>query len=194
MNGYWQQTGHPHPAGGNDAPRDPEVLPPDPGPENSEASPGPEGEQPQPLTEDRFRAELEDMRLRSAAEMENFKKRLHREHQEQMRYAAERVLSDLLPTLDNLDLALQYGGGDGDACAGLLQGVSMTHKLLLEAVTKHGLVPVGEEGEPFTPERHEAVGVEKRDDIPQGAVSKVLQRGYLLGDRLLRPAKVLINQ
>jgi molecular chaperone GrpE len=70
----------------------------------------------------------------------------------------------------------------------------MTHKLLLEMVGKHGLVPVGEEGEEFTPERHEGVGVEKREDIAQGAVSKVLQRGYKLGDRLLRPAKVLINQ
>ena len=141
----------------------------------------------------RLKAELEDMRLRSAAEMENFKKRLTREHQEQMRYAAEKVLSDLLPTLDNLDLALQYGSKH-DACKDMLQGVAMTRKLLLEAVTRHGLTPLGEEGEEFSPEAHEAVGFEARPDIAPGVVARVLQRGYKLGDRLLRPAKVMVNQ
>ncbi|MDR1660554.1 MAG: nucleotide exchange factor GrpE [Desulfovibrio sp.] len=141
----------------------------------------------------RLRAEVEEIRLRSAAEMDNFKKRLKREHDEQMRYAAERVLGDLLPTLDNLDLALQYGGKN-EACGDLLQGVSMTRKLLLEAVAGHGLVPFGREGDLFTPEIYEAVGVEKRDDLEAGAVSRVLQSGYKLGDRVLRPAKVLIHQ
>ncbi|MDR2573485.1 MAG: nucleotide exchange factor GrpE [Desulfovibrio sp.] len=141
----------------------------------------------------RLRAEVEEIRLRSAAEMENFKKRLKREHDEQMRYAAERVLGDLLPTLDNLDLALQYGGRN-EACGDLLQGVSMTRKLLLEAVAGHGLVPFGREGDVFTPEFYEAVGVEKRDELEKGAVSRVLQSGYKLGDRVLRPAKVMIHQ
>jgi molecular chaperone GrpE len=148
---------------------------------------------PEEIPEERFKAELEDMRLRAAAEMENFKKRLGREHQEQMRYAAEKVLGDLLPTLDNLDLALQYGTAH-EACRDLLQGVAMTRKLLLETVEKHGLVPTGEEGEEFTPEFHEAVGFDSRSDLKPGAVARVWQRGYRLGERLLRPAKVLINQ
>ena len=141
----------------------------------------------------RLKAEVEELRLRAAAEMENFKKRLTREHQEQMRYAAENVLSDLLPTLDNLDLALQYGSKH-EACKDMLQGVAMTRKLLREAVTKHGLTPLGEEGEEFSPEVHEAVGFEARPDLAPGVVARVLQRGYKLGDRLLRPAKVMINQ
>jgi molecular chaperone GrpE len=141
----------------------------------------------------RLKAEAEEIRLRAAAEMENFKKRLQREHDERMRYAAERVLGDLLPTLDSLDLALQYGGKN-EACADLLQGVSMTRKLLLEAVSRHGLAPFGQEGDLFTPDLHEAVGVEKRDDLETGAVSRVLQSGYKLGDRVLRPAKVMIHQ
>ncbi|MDR0816476.1 MAG: nucleotide exchange factor GrpE [Desulfovibrio sp.] len=140
-----------------------------------------------------YKAEVEEMRLRSAAEMENFKKRLSREHQEQLRYATETVLSDLLPTLDNLDLALQYGS-QNEACRDMFQGVAMTHKLLLAAVTKHGLTPLGVEAEEFTPETHEAVGFEDRPDLPAGVVSRVLQHGYKLGDRLLRPAKVMINQ
>lgn len=142
---------------------------------------------------ERCRAELEEVRLRAAAEMDNFKKRLSREHEEQLRYAAEKVLGDLLPTLDNLDLALQYGSKN-EACRDMLQGVAMTHKLLMEAVTKHGLTSLGEEGEPFTPETQEAVGFEARPDLAPGVVSRVLQRGYKLGDRLLRPAKVMINQ
>lgn len=141
----------------------------------------------------RCRAELAEMRLRTAAEMDNFKKRLTREHEEQMRYAAEKVLGDLLPTLDNLDLALRYGS-KSEACKDMLQGVAMTHKLLLDAVEKHGLRPVGEEGEEFDPNVHEAVGFEDRPDFAPNSVARVLQRGFTLGDRLLRPAKVMVKQ
>lgn len=138
------------------------------------------------------KAELEDMRLRMAAEMDNFKKRLTREHQEQMRYAAEKVLADLLPALDNLDLALQYGSTH-EACKDMMQGIEMTRRQLLDAVGKNGLVSVGEKGEVFDPARHEAIGVEADPSVAPGAVSRVLQRGYKLQDRLLRPAKVMVN-
>lgn len=135
----------------------------------------------------------DEVRLRAAAEMENFKKRLGREHEDQMRYAAEKILRDMLPGLDNLELALQYGSRDA-ACQDMLTGVAMTHKLMLEAMSRHGLAPVGEEGEDFTPELHEAVGFDNRPELAPGCVARVLQRGYKLGDRLLRPAKVMINQ
>lgn len=138
------------------------------------------------------KAEIEDMRLRMAAEMDNFKKRLNREHQEQMRYASEKVLSDLLPALDNLDMAIQYGSTH-EACKNMMQGIEMTRKQLLEAVNKNGLISVGEDGEEFNPAIHEAIGMEAREDLPRGAVSRVMQRGYKLNDRLLRPAKVMVN-
>ena len=124
--------------------------------------------------------DADDARLRAAAEMDNFKKRLKREHEDQIRYAAEKVMSDLLPTLDNLDLALQYGSKD-EACKDMLQGVAMTRKLLLEAVARHGLTPVGTAGEAFTPELHEAVGFDAEADVEAGAVARVLQSGYKLG-------------
>ena len=143
--------------------------------------------------EERCKAEIAEMRLRAAAEMDNFKKRLTREHEDQMRYAAEKVLGDLLPTLDNLDLALRYGS-KSEACKDMLQGVAMTHKLLLDAVVKHGLKPLGEEGEEFNPNMHEAVGFEDRPEFAPNSVARVLQRGYKLGDRLLRPAKVMVKQ
>lgn len=143
--------------------------------------------------EERWAAELAEMRLRTAAEMDNFKKRLSREHEEQMRYATEKVLSDLLPTLDNLDLALRYGS-KSEACKDMLQGVAMTHKLLLDAVMKHGLKPLGEEGEEFNPSVHEAVGFEDRPELAPNSVARVLQSGYKLGERLLRPARVMVRQ
>ena len=140
-----------------------------------------------------LRKEMADLKLRQAADMENYKKRLAREHLEQLQYSAEKVLSDLLPTLDNLELALQYGN-KSEECKDLLQGVAMTHKLLLDAVQKHGLTQVGVLGEPFDPAIHEAVGFEPESEYPQGAVARVLQHGYKLGKRLLRAARVMVAQ
>lgn len=137
-------------------------------------------------------AEAGEIRLRALAEMENFKKRLQREKDEQTRYAAENVLADLLPTLDNLDLALQYGG-QAEACKDVIQGVEMTRKILLDAVRSHGLEILGTEGEPFDPDRHEAIGQEEKAGAEAGVVLKVMQKGYRLKDRLLRPAKVIVN-
>lgn len=135
---------------------------------------------------------LKEERLRNAAEMDNFKKRLNRDHQEQIRYAAGKVLSDLLPALDNLDLALQYGS-QHEACKDMMQGIEMTRKQLLEAVGKNGLVALGERGEAFDPAIHEAVGIFPDESLEKGAVSQVMQRGYKLNDRTLRPAKVMVN-
>lgn len=140
-----------------------------------------------------IKKDADEARLRALAEMENFKKRLKREHEEQLVYAAENVLADLLPTLDNLDLALQYGS-QNDVCRDMLIGVEMTRKLLLEAVQKHGLEPVGVAGEEFSPERHEAISFDTREDMEPGLVSSVMQRGYRLRERLLRPAKVMVSK
>lgn len=157
----------------------------------SAPQPEPQGEENEAVA--RCKAEMEELRLRTAAEMENFKKRLTREHQEQMRFAAEKVLGDLLPSLDNLDLALQYGS-QHEACKDMLQGVAMTRKLLLDALDKNGLKALGEVGDEFNPEVHEAVGFEPNSDLAPGSVTRVMQRGYKLNDRLLRAAKVMINQ
>lgn len=139
-----------------------------------------------------LKKEIQDERLRMAAEMDNYRKRLEREQQEQKRYAAEKVLGDLLPALDNLDLAIQYGS-EHEACASMMQGIEMTRKLLVDAIAKNGLVVFGEEGETFDPALHEAIGVEARPDMEKGAIARVFQRGYKLNDRVLRPAKVMVN-
>ena len=139
-----------------------------------------------------LKEELKNAKLRHAADMENFQKRLKREHELQLRFAAGKVLEDLLPTLDNLALALQFGNGEGP-CKELWMGVSMTRKLLFDAVTRHGLLSVGKEGEAFNPEIHEAVGQEKKEGLEAGHVARVLQCGYKLEERLLRPARVMVS-
>ena len=135
--------------------------------------------------------EAEDIRIRALAEMENFKKRLQKEKDEQMAYVAESVLSDLLPTLDNLDLAL-LSGSKNEACKDTIMGVEMTKKLLLDAVKKHGLEPVGAVGEAFNPEFHEAIAQAEDPEIPAGHIISVMQKGYKLKNRLLRSAKVSV--
>lgn len=135
--------------------------------------------------------EAEDVRLRSLAELENARKRLTRERDEQVRFAAEAVLADVAPSLDNLDLALQHAG-DNEACKNLVMGVQMTRKLLLEALQKHGLELVGKVGEPFDPSIHEAVGMADAPEVPDSHVCTLLSTGYKLKDRLLRPARVMV--
>ena len=136
--------------------------------------------------------ELEDQHLRTLADMDNFKKRLTREKEEHARFAAEAVLADILPALDNLDLALSYGRNN-EACADLLTGLDLAQKSLLETLARHGLTTGGEAGEPFNPEIHEALTQEPNSNIPAGHVSQLFQKGYCLKGRLLRPAKVIVS-
>ena len=133
----------------------------------------------------------EEERLRLYAEMDNFKKRLQREQREHARYASEKVLADMLPVLDNMELALQYG--DNEASKPILIGVEMTYKVMLDALGRHGLEQVGQAGEVFDPLYHEAVGREKIPGMQPGLVGKLMHCGYKLGDRLLRPARVMVS-
>ena len=136
--------------------------------------------------------EAEEVKLRCLAEMDNYKKRLQREKEEQTAYAAEKILTDILPTLDNFDLALQYGAQAPDTCKDMLVGIEITRGMLLDVLKKHGLSPVGEVGQPFDPNDHEAVSNEAGSGVEQGHITRVLQKGYRLGSRLLRPARVIV--
>lgn len=136
-------------------------------------------------------AEAEDMRLRALAEADNARKRFLREKDEAIRYAASSVLADIIPALDNLDLALEHAKSN-EACKDFLIGVEMTRKLLLEALAQHGLTRVGEVGEMFDPTKHEAMSMAPDEAVPNGAICMIMNRGYILHDRLLRPAKVVV--
>lgn len=138
------------------------------------------------------KAAFDDARLRLLADTDNTRKRMQREMEEFRKYAAEGVLADLLPILDNLDLAIEHGAGNA-ACKDLLVGVEMTRKIFLDALAGHGLTQVGCAGEAFTPELHEAVGRQEHPDLAPGTVCKLLKKGYKLRERLLRPAMVMIS-
>jgi molecular chaperone GrpE len=135
--------------------------------------------------------EAEDTRLRALAETDNIRKRMLKEHEESAKFAAASVLADILPALDNLDLALEHAKGQA-ACKDFFVGVDMTRKLMLDALKNHGLVVLGSEGEPFDPSIHEAVATNQDPGVADGAVSAILNKGYKLHERLLRPARVIV--
>lgn len=135
--------------------------------------------------------EAEDIRLRALADMENARKRLAREKEEIQRYAGDKVIGDILPALDTLDLALSHAPKD-EASKNFIVGVDMTRKMLLEAMGRHGLTEVGQLGEPFDPANHEAIGTENNPDYEADTVCGLMSKGYRLKDRLLRPAKVIV--
>lgn len=139
--------------------------------------------------------EAETIRLRALADAENVKKRLMRETEEMKKYAGESILADLLPILDNLDLALAHTDGLDAACKNFVIGVDMTRKLFLDAVKSHGLEQVeARRGADFNPEMHEAVGTVDEEDLQNNQIAQVVQGGYFLKGRLLRPAKVMVNK
>jgi len=139
--------------------------------------------------------EAEAVRLRALADAENVKKRLLRETEEMKKYAGESVLADLLPVLDNLDLALAHTDGLDATCKNFVIGVDMTRKLFLDAVKSHGLEAVAADpGSDFDPEVHEAVGTVEEAGLADNQIAQVVQGGYILKGRLLRPAKVMVNK
>jgi molecular chaperone GrpE len=138
------------------------------------------------------RAALYDQLLRRQAEFENYRKRMERERSEVYQRARAEVLLELLPVLDNFERALssrEAASSDADA---FLHGVELIHKQLKDAVTKLGLQAVESVGQAFDPHLHEAVTVEASDEHEENTVIEEFERGYKLGDRLLRPAKVKV--
>jgi molecular chaperone GrpE len=139
--------------------------------------------------------EAETVRLRALADSENVKKRLLRENEEMKKYAGESILADLLPILDNLDLALAHTDNLSAECKNFVIGVDMTRKIFLDAVKNHGLEAVqAGVGAEFDPEIHEAVGTVEEPSLGNNQVAQLVQNGYRLKGRLLRPAKVMVNK
>lgn len=133
-----------------------------------------------------------DLYLRERADLENVRKRTQREKQEAIRFANDRLLKELLPVLDNLERAVEHAGQQGEEQQGLLEGVSMTITLFNKVLTDFGLTPVVAAGEPFDPNLHQAMGQVETAEQPPNTVVVTLQKGYLLNERLLRPALVMV--
>lgn len=137
--------------------------------------------------------DIEDRMLRLAAEFENYKKRMQRERETMMKYAEENILKELLPTIDNLERAIEQGQKSEDAAA-LLEGVEMTYNGLLSALEKFGLTPLSGVGEEFDPNFHEALAMEPSDEVPANVILQEYQKGYMFKDRLIRAAKVVVSR
>jgi len=138
-------------------------------------------------------SETQERVLRTAADAENFKKRLQREKEEQTRYANESFMRELLPVIDNLERALEHSEPGADQ-GGLQEGLNMTLKGFLDTLTRFGCTPVEAAGKPFDPNFHEAVSQEESADHEPNTVLRELQKGYMLKERLLRPAMVLVSK
>jgi molecular chaperone GrpE len=136
--------------------------------------------------------ESKDQLLRKAADFENFRKRLAREKEESIKYANAALLSDVVPIIDDFERAIQSAADSKDFDA-FHTGVSMIEQRMVGMLERNwGLKRFSANGEPFDPEKHEAIAVEETDQHDTEIVLEDYQKGYLLHDRVLRPAKVKV--
>lgn len=134
-----------------------------------------------------------DRLLRVSAEFENYKKRTAREMADFKKYANQSLLKELLPIIDNLELAIKAAAESTDATdACLLDGVELTRKEILKVFENFHVEPIDALGKRFDPNFHEAVMREESDEHPENTVVNELQKGYLMHDRLLRPSMVVV--
>lgn len=146
-----------------------------------------------------LRAEAEENRnraLRFAAEIENLRKRSVRDVENARKYGAERLAAALLPVRDSLEAALEAGtaGDAGVDVATLIEGDRATLRLLDQALEGAGITEIDPHGEPFDPERHEAMSMLPSPTAEPNSVINVVQKGYVLHDRVVRPARVIVAQ
>ena len=139
-------------------------------------------------------AELEAQIVRERAEAENQRKRWVREFEQARKYGADRLLGELFPVIDSLEQGLKAAEVPGAGIDSLKQGIEMTLKMLQKAAESSGLHAIDPVGQAFNPEVHQAVGMQPHASVPADQVISVLQKGYRLHERLLRPAMVLVSQ
>lgn len=132
-----------------------------------------------------------DLYLRERAELENFRKRTQRDKEEFRLFTRKELLLEVLPVLDNLERALSHAGQSGDS-QGLLEGVTMTVTQFRKVIEDFGARPIHAIGAPFDPNLHQAMAQVETAEQPPGTVVSEFQRGYLLQERLLRPALVVV--
>ena len=137
--------------------------------------------------------EEEEKYLRLYAEFENYKRRIQKENQTMKAYKAQDVLNDILPTIDNIERALQIEGED-EQFKSLQKGVEMVYESLLNALKNNGLEKIEAEGQQFDPNVHQAVVQDDNPDYESGQVTQELQTCYKLKERVLRPSMVKVNQ
>lgn len=139
-------------------------------------------------------AQARDLALRAQADAQNVKRRAEQDVEKARKFALERFCSELLPVVDNLERALEAAGGDEQAVKPIAEGVELTLKSLLDALGKFHIEPVDPAGEPFDPQLHQAMSMVENADAEPNTVLAVMQKGYTLNGRLVRPAMVMVSK
>ena len=145
---------------------------------------------------EKLRADLDDASdraLRAQAELDNYRKRARRELEDERRYAALPLLRDLMPVLDNMQRAIEAGEKSPQA-AGLLDGIKLVAQNLTNVLAKHECKKIEALGQPFDPAVHEAISQQPSAEHEPGTVMFVAQDGYVLHDRVVRPAQVIVSK
>jgi len=138
--------------------------------------------------------EQKDSVLRARAEMENARRRSEQEVDKARKYALEKFAGELLPVIDNLERAMQSANVEDELIKPLFDGVDLTHKSFISIIEKFGMQVVDPQGEQFNPDHHQAMSMQESVDVPPNTVLAVMQKGYVLNGRLLRPAMVMVSR
>lgn len=139
-------------------------------------------------------ADQKEGALRALAEGENAKRRAETEIDKARKFALEKFAGDLLPVLDNLEQAIRFADRENEDIKPIIEGVDLTLKTFTSTVEKHGLVVLDPEGETFNPEQHQAMSMQESADLAPNTVMAVMQKGYQINGRLLRPAMVMVSK
>lgn len=135
----------------------------------------------------------QDLMLRTRAEIDNIRRRTEQDIEKAHKFALEKFSKDVLNTIDNLERALATPANKEDeSVKALFDGVELTLKELLATAARHGVEPVGEVGETFNPELHQAISMQPTEGFSNNQITQVLQKGYLLNGRVIRPAMVMV--
>ncbi|CAM3030112.1 nucleotide exchange factor GrpE [Vibrio rarus] len=136
--------------------------------------------------------EQHDTVIRAKAEVENMRRRTEQEMSKARKFAINKFAEELLPVIDNLERAMQAADTESEVIKPILEGIEMTHKSFIDVVSKNGLKEINPEGEAFNPELHNAVSMVESPDHEANTVTVVLQKGYELNGRVVRPAMVMV--
>lgn len=139
-------------------------------------------------------AEQHDLMLRIKAEADNIRRRASMDVEKAHKFALEKFAADLLPVVDNLERALAFINREDEALKGVVEGVELTMKSFLDTVAKYGVNQIDPLGQPFNPELHQAMSIQPSADVAPNSVTFVMQKGYELNGRLLRPAMVGVSK
>ncbi|KAA1159597.1 nucleotide exchange factor GrpE [Pseudoalteromonas fuliginea] len=139
-------------------------------------------------------ADQKDGVVRAAADVDNIRRRAAQDVEKAHKFALEKFANELLPVIDNLERAIEFSDKENETLKPLLEGIDMTVKSFNDAVSKFGVEIVNPQGEQFNPDFHQAMSIQPSNDVTPNTVLAVMQKGYTLNGRLLRPAMVMVSK